>query len=84
MKKLLLALALTACVDQPAYEEQIHGECGEMPPDPHIELTVLPGTGADVCMNDKVYINMDLRRQALRDWAVCIEIQLCKARGECL
>lgn len=92
---LSIALAATACTtddttapsltpDAPEAAAALRRACGEYPSEePPFHLTKLPGTGGIVCMPDDVYISRDLHLQALRDWAVCVEIELCRMRGEC-
>lgn len=93
---LVTTLATGACLDEstpapppvpvPAdfarqVADAIHAECGEMPwPEPGFTVTQ---SGGRSCMPDAEYLARDLHQQAVERWGVCVEIAICRLRGQC-
>ena len=90
MRALTILALLTACTADPEPETLTEiAECGPNPAadEPGFAVTAgtYPGQGnpLGVCIAEPQYADRDAWVQELRDWAICVELADCRARGAC-
>lgn len=88
---LALVFALGACVTDDGgtprdVADTVYFKCGKRPwPEPGWAVVpgTYPGQGPTVCLPVDQYLERDKFLQRSRDWATCVQIEMCRLYGEC-